>query len=108
MSIIETCKYLSSEFSVSMILTLISTLPFSVNLRALDCRQINFTINNASNLFEKMPIHDSGNSEVNLYPTDDIYFNYKIEPSKNNIIFMGDHFDISNAFQKIYTKDLIK
>ena len=74
----------------------------------LDCSQIDFTINNASNLFEKMPIYDSSNSEVNLYPTDDIYFNYKIEPSKNNIFFMGDHFDISNAFQKIYTKDLIK
>ena len=38
---------------------------------------------------------------VNFYPNNDKFFNYSVKKSKDNILFTGDHFDISDAIYKM-------
>lgn len=73
----------------------------------IDSTQIKLIIRNTAKLLDSVSVNNI-NDPFNLYPSDDVYFDYKIECSNKHIIFKGDHFDISNAFQKIYTKNLLK
>lgn len=65
-------------------------------------RLIEQTINRSAELYTKTKNLNYNKNVISMFPNNDSYFNYNNINIGKGIVFQGNHFEIINAFKKIY------